>query len=176
MRWWVYILLPFHLLAQETYNDCVTIEPQSYQVPYDADKEYFWSITNGEVISTFDNTITVQWPDSAGEYLISVYTTRFGCEGDTSYYQVSINSCPYATLFFPNSFTPNGDGINEQYNVGGKSVDDIEYIAIYNRWGQRIFEAYSNIPWDGTGSPIGVYTINVFIKNNRYIRPITLVR
>ena len=176
MRWWVYILLPFHLLAQETYNDCVTIEPQSYQVPYDADKEYFWSITNGEVISTFDNTITVQWPDSAGEYLISVYTTRFGCEGDTSYYQVSINSCPYATLFFPNSFTPNGDGINEQYNVGGKSVDDIEYIAIYNRWGQRIFEAYSNIPWDGNGSPIGVYTINVFIKNNRYIRPITLVR
>ena len=176
MRWWVYILLPFHLLAQETYNDCVTIEPQSYQVPYDADKEYFWSITNGEVISTFDNTITVQWPDSAGEYLISVYTTRFGCEGDTSYYQVSINSCPYATLFFPNSFTPNGDGINEQYNVGGKSVDDIEYIAIYNRWGQRVFEAYSNIPWDGNGSPIGVYTINVFIKNNRYIRPITLVR
>ena len=176
MRWWVYILLPFHLLAQETYNDCVTIEPQSYQVPYDADKEYFWSITNGEVISTFDNTITVQWPDSAGEYLISVYTTRFGCEGDTSYYQVSINSCPYATLFFPNSFTPNGDGINEQYNVGGKSVDDIEYIAIYNRWGQRIFEAYRNTPWDGNGSPIGVYTINVFIKNNRYIRPITLVR
>ena len=176
MRWWVYILLPFHLLAQETYNDCVTIEPQSYQVPYDANKEYFWSITNGEVISTFDNTITVQWPDSAGEYLISVYTTRFGCEGDTSYYQVSINSCPYATLFFPNSFTPNGDGINEQYNVGGKSVDDIEYIAIYNRWGQRIFEAYSNTPWDGNGSPIGVYTINVFIKNNRYIRPITLVR
>ena len=176
MRWWVLILLPFHLLAQETYNDCEGMQPQSYQVDYDADKNYYWSISNGDVISTFNNTITVQWPDSAGEYFISVYTMRFGCEGDTSRYQVVIDPCPYATLFFPNSFTPNGDGINEQYSVGGKSVDDIEYIAIYNRWGQRIFEANSNIPWDGNGSPIGVYTINVFIKNNRFIRPITLVR
>ena len=176
MKWWVFILLPFHLLAQETYNDCVTTEPQSYQVPYDADKVYFWSISNGEVVSTFDNTITVQWPDSAGEYFISVYTTRFGCEGDTSQYQVSITSCPYATLFFPNSFSPNGDGINDQYIVGGKSVDEIEYLAIYNRWGQRIFESMSNVPWNAEGYPIGVYTINVFIKNNRFIRPITLVR
>jgi len=176
MRWWVLILLPFHLLAQETYNDCESIQPQSYQVDYDADKNYYWSISNGDVISTFNNTITVQWPDSAGEYFISVYTMRFGCEGDTSQYQVVIDPCPYTTLFFPNSFTPNGDGINEQYSVGGKSVDDIEYIAIYNRWGQRVFEATSNIPWDGNDSPIGVYTINVFIKNNRFIRPITLVR
>ena len=177
MRWWVLLLLlPVHLLAQETYNDCEVIQPLSYQVDYDADKNYYWSISNGDVISTFNNTITVQWPDSAGEYFISVYTMRFGCEGDTSQYQVVIDPCPYATLFFPNSFTPNGDGINEQYSVGGKSVGDIEYIAIYNRWGQRIFEANSNIPWDGNDSPIGVYTINVFIKNNRFIRPITLVR
>ena len=176
MRWWVLILLPVHLLAQETYNDCEVTQPQSYQVDYDADKNYYWSISNGDVISTFNNTITVQWPDTAGEYFISVYTVRFGCEGDTSRYQVVIDPCPYATLFFPNSFSPNGDGINEQYSVGGKSVDDIEYIAIYNRWGQRIFEASSNVSWDGIDAPIGVYTINVFIKNNRFVRPITLIR
>ena len=176
MRWWVLILLPLHLLAQETYNDCAIIQPQSYQVDYEADKIYYWSISHGDIISTSSNTITVQWPDSAGDYLISVYTTRFGCDGDTSEYQVSITPCPYATLFFPSSFTPNGDGINEQYNVGGRSVDDIEYIAIYNRWGQRIFEANSNMPWDGKDNPIGVYTINVFIKNNRFVRPITLIR
>jgi len=176
MRWWVFILLPFHLLAQETYDDCVSIPQQSYQVSYDADKNYYWSISSGEIVSTFNNTITIQWPDSAGQYLISVYTTRFGCEGDTSHYQVVIDPCPYATLYFPNSFTPNGDNNNELYKVGGKSADEIEYIAIYNRWGQRVFQANSNIPWDGKDSPIGVYTINVFIKNNRFVRPITLVR
>ena len=176
MKWWVFILLPFHLLAQETYNDCVTIEPQSYQVNYDADKNYYWSISSGEVVSTFDNIITIQWPDTAGEYVISVYTTRFGCEGDTSHYQVVIDPRPYATLFFPTSFTPNGDNTNELYEVGGKSADEIEYIAIYNRWGQRVFESNGNMPWDGRDNPIGVYTINVFIKNNRFVRPITLVR
>ena len=97
MKWWVFILLPFHILAQETYNDCVPIEPQSYQVNYDADKNYYWSISSGEIVSTFDNTITIQWPDTAGEYFISVYTTRFGCEGDTSHYQVVIDPCPYPT-------------------------------------------------------------------------------
>ena len=106
MRWWVLILLPLHLLAQETYNDCAIIQPQSYQVDYEADKIYYWSISHGDIISASSNTITVQWPDSAGDYLISVYTTRFGCDGDTSEYQVSISPCPYATLFFPSSFTP----------------------------------------------------------------------
>ncbi len=176
MKWWVFILLPLHLLAQETYDDCVSIPPQSYQVNYDADKIYYWSISRGDIISVSSNTITVQWPDSAGDYLISVYTTRFGCDGDTSHYQVVIDPCPYATLFFPTSFTPNGDNTNELYEVGGKSADEIEYIAIYNRWGQRVFESNGNMPWDGRDNPIGVYTINVFIKNNRFVRPITLVR
>ena len=160
MRWWVCIILPFHLLAQDTYDDCATLSPQTYQVSYDANKEYYWSISNGQVVSILDNTITVQWPDTVGEYLISVYTTRFGCEGDTSSYQVVIDPCPYATLFFPSSFTPNKDGVNETYFVGGKSADNIEYITIYNRWGNIIFEADGNIPWTGNNCAAGVYVVS----------------
>ena len=176
MRWWVLILLPFHLLAQETYNDCEILQPQSYQVDYEADKIYYWSITRGDIISALDNTIIVQWPDSAGDYLITVFTTRFGCDGDTSDYQVVINPCPYATLFFPSSFTPNKDGINETYFVGGKSADNIEYITIYNRWGNRIFEADGNIPWTGDECAAGVYVVSVFVNNNRFTRKVTLIR
>jgi len=182
MRWWVFILLPFHILAQETYDNCVDIPVKNYQVEYDADKDYYWHIlgpgTNGfySPISSNGNMLSVYWPDSVGTYIIAVYTTRFGCEGDTSYHEVTITECPYATLFFPNSFTPNGDNINEVYQISGKSVDDIEYISIYNRWGQIVFEADSNMPWDGEDSPIGIYTVNVLIKNNRFVRPITLVR
>ena len=60
--------------------------------------------------------------------------------------------------------------------MGGKSADMIEYFAVYNRWGQRIFESNYNTPWDGGKCPVGVYTINVFVKNNRYIRSVTLIR
>ena len=176
MRWWVFILLPFQLLAQETYDNCLEIPQQTYQVAYDADKLYYWWVSGGEITSTADNTATIQWPDSVGTYIISVYTTRFGCEGDTSYHEVIVENCIYAQLFFPNSFTPNGDGVNEVYQVKGKSADEIEYFAVYNRWGQRVYEANSNIPWDGVGCQVGVYTINVFVRNNRYVRTVALVR
>tara|TARA_B100000902_G_scaffold346808_1_gene353739 strand:+ start:467 stop:997 length:531 start_codon:yes stop_codon:yes gene_type:complete len=176
MRWWVFILLPFHLLAQETYDNCIEIPQQTYSVNYDADKLYHWWVSGGEITSQVDNTITIQWPDSAGTYVIQAWTTRFGCEGDTSYHEIVIKNCIYAQLFFPNSFTPNKDGVNEVYQVKGRSADEIEYFAIYNRWGQRIFEAFENTYWDGEGCPTGIYTLNVFVKNNRYVKNITLIK
>ena len=176
MKLWVLILLPFNLLAQEIYDNCLEIPPQTYQVEYDANKEYYWEISGGEITSTLDNIITIQWPVDIGTYIISAYTTRFGCEGDTSYHEITIEDCIYTQLFFPSSFTPNGDGVNEMYEIKGRSADDIEYFAIYNRWGQRIFEAFENTYWDGKDCQIGMYTLNVFVKNNRYIRNITLVR
>jgi len=176
MRWWVLILLPFHLLAQESYFNCEDIAPQNYQVSYDADKVYYWNISDGEIIYNNSNSITVQWPDSIGTYIISVYTTRFGCEGDTSYHGVQIEECPYLQLFFPNSFTPNGDNHNEVYQVGGQSADKIEYITIYNRWGDKIFEADSNKPWDGKNCQIGIYTYSVRTHNQHYTGQISLIR
>ncbi len=176
MKWWVLLILPFHLLAQESYFNCEDLTPQNYQVSYDANKVYYWNISDGEIISNNSNSMTVQWPDSIGTYIISVYTTRFGCDGDTSYHEITIEDCPYMQLFFPNSFTPNGDNHNEVYQVKGRSADEIEHITIYNRWGEKIFEADGNVPWNGKNSPIGMYTINVFVNNNRYVRPITLIR
>ena len=176
MKWWVLILLPFNLLAQETYDNCVTIASQTYQVEYDADKEYFWSISSGHVVSTTDNTITIQWPTSAGEYVISVHTTRFGCEGDTSRYQVVIQECPYMQLFFPNSFTPNQDNHNETFYVHGADGDEIESMIIYNRWGERIYETTSNEPWDGKNCQIGIYTYSIRTHNQHYTGQISLIR
>jgi len=176
MKWWVFILLPFHLLAQETYDNCVTVASQTYQVEYDADKEYFWSISNGQVVSTISNTITIQWPDSAGEYVISVYTTRFGCEGDTSHYQVVIESCPYLQIFVPNSFTPNEDNHNETFYVHGAGGVEIESMIIYNRWGEKIYETTSNEPWDGKNCQIGIYTYSIRTHNQHYTGQVSLIR
>ena len=182
MKWWVFILLPFHLLAQETYNNCVDIPAQTYQVSYDANKIYHWYIlgpeTNGfyAPVSTNGNTLSIYWPNLIGTYTIAVYTTRFGCEGDTSYYEVIIKDCPYTQLFIPNSFTPNGDNHNDFFFVHGQDKDEVIYFVIFNRWGQRIYEVYNNTPWDGEGHQIGTYTYLIKILNKHFTGTVDLIR
>jgi len=176
MKWLVYILLPLQLFAQETYTNCGDMVPQEYQVSYDVDKTYYWDISQGQIIYDQDNSITVQWPDSIGTYIISVYTTRFGCEGDTSYHEVIVEECPYLQIFIPNSFTPNEDNNNETFYVRGADGDKIESMMIFNRWGHRVYETTNNTPWDGKGCQTGVYGYSIRTHNQHYTGQINLVR
>ena len=64
--------------------------------------------------------------------------------------------CAEPFVFVPNAFTPNGDGLNDQLRVDGNQITEM-YLAIYNRWGERIFEATNQSQtWDGTfeGKPL----------------------
>ena len=56
----------------------------------------------------------------------------------------------------PNVFTPNGDGINDIWKFSEENLKGMKefHISIYNRWGQKVYETYSqeeavNIGWDG---------------------------
>ena len=55
-------------------------------------------------------------------------------------------------FYAPNSFTPNGDGINDLFQPFGRAVDLKSYdLQIFDRWGQTIFGASDPaIGWDGT--------------------------
>jgi gliding motility-associated-like protein len=176
MRWWVFILLPFSLLAQETYVNCGDLTPQNYQVNFDADKVYYWDISGGEITYSNGNSITIQWPDSTGTYVISAYTTRFGCEGDTSYYEIIIKDCPYLQLFIPNSFTPNGDNYNETFYVHGADKEEIKSFVIYDRWGEIIHEVDDNTPWEGKNCQIGVYSYSVRTHNQHFTGTVHLIK
>ena len=59
-------------------------------------------------------------------------------------------------LFYPNVFSPNGDGINDLFTVlPGPGVRRILAVAIFDRWGNSIFERNdcgpngTDCPWDG---------------------------
>ena len=49
-------------------------------------------------------------------------------------------------------------------------------MSIYNRWGNRVFEADGNTPWTGDDCAAGVYVVSVFVNNNRFTRKVTLIR
>ena len=59
MKWWVFLLLPFSLLGQETYVNCGDLTPQNYEVNFDADKVYYWDISGGTITYSNDNGLTV---------------------------------------------------------------------------------------------------------------------
>jgi len=67
----------------------------------------------------------------------------------TVHVNVYTSGCSEKDFFVPNSFTPNGDGLNDILYVRGNKVLDMTFM-IYNRWGELIFESNNqNIGWDG---------------------------
>ncbi|HEX5624781.1 MAG TPA: gliding motility-associated C-terminal domain-containing protein, partial [Saprospiraceae bacterium] len=53
----------------------------------------------------------------------------------------------------PNVFSPNGDGINDLFNiVTDRSVAIIDLLQIFDRWGNQVYEARNFLPGDSAGS------------------------
>ncbi len=93
------------------------------------------------------------------QYRLSAKTPT-GCEAiDT----INIKAFAYADIFVPNAFSPNGDGKNDLLKAVPVGMKTFKYLAIYDRYGTRVFYTTdAGIGWDGkTGS--GVYNTGNFV-------------
>ena len=73
------------------------------------------------------------------------------------------------TLYMPNTFTPNGDGINDQLELTGTNIN-VTNFWIFNRWGEEIYTQEMPVnAWDGSykGQPCpdGLYVVKVRYEN-----------
>lgn len=61
-------------------------------------------------------------------------------------------------LEVPNVFTPNGDGINDQFEIRGLTAYPENQLIIFNRWGNEVMRTapYRN-DWDGANLSEGTY-------------------
>jgi len=69
--------------------------------------------------------------------------------------------CEDATLFVPNSFTPNENGVNDLFKAEGNLITDY-HLQVYNRWGELLYDTHDiNAGWDGSfrksNCPMDVY-------------------
>lgn len=78
---------------------------------------------------------------------------------------VVIDISPIVLVFFPNAFTPNGDGLNDTFFPKGyfSNIDAYE-LSVWNRWGEKIFSTQNaetgwngNVDNEGVVCPSGVY-------------------
>ena len=118
-----------------------------------------------------DGNVGYQWEpaeyvDSPSSYQVEVspdQTTIFNVSG-------FVESCEYfdqvivtvgSVVDVPNSFSPNGDNINDTWNITGLDAYPGTIVTLYDRWGQPVFRHVGNLDWDGTYSgqdaPIGTY-------------------
>lgn len=108
-----------------------------------------WAPANG--LTRLDIPNPVVSPTETTTYRVTV-SNDAGCESTMEITIDVLNE-----LRIPTGFTPNGDGYNDVWNIGGvANYPDIS-VEVYNRWGALLFysEGYDT-PWDGqfNGSPL----------------------
>lgn len=116
--------------------------------------------------------------------MLTVKNQISGCE-NTVDNPVVVNAFE-SLLEAPNTFTPNGDGSNDEFRVVYRSIKKYK-ILIFNRWGRKVYESSNPAEgWDGsignTQASPGVYFYTIeaegYNKNEKYSLqgPIHLIR
>lgn len=120
-----------------------------------------------------------------GIYTVSV-VNDYGCQWkDTVEIEAATEECPEPSVYIPNIFSPNGDGINDFFEVYGNDIAALT-VQVFDRWGKMVFYSTSlDAQWDGerNGKPMNTavfaYLVNVTYSNGiqeEYSGNVTLVR
>lgn len=132
-----------------------------------------WTPTGSIVRSNYPG-ITVK-PKETTEYTVVVKNAG-GCKTTDKVTVFVI--CNGSNVFIPNTFSPNGDGVNDVFYPRGSGLFSIRSFRIFNRWGEVMYEKNGFMPndasagWDGRhngqvlNTDVFVYTIEIICDNS----------
>lgn len=115
---------------------------------------YSWTAT--DTLGCTDCRITTLVPQRSQTVSVAV-SNQYGCTASDSM-QIRVQQCDPASVFIPNTFTPNGDGTNDVLYVRSRTLARVESFRIFDRWGGMVYEGKDlEHGWDGTvnGTPAG---------------------
>jgi gliding motility-associated-like protein len=120
---------------------------------------------------------------STGQTSASIEVTQPGIYSVTTTYNICTlddetaigDDCP-GQIFIPNVFSPNGDGLNDFFEITFVNLEYLD-ISIYDRWGKFVYSSGDkNFKWNGTrnGKPLpeGAYYYHVNYKFNTNENPL----
>ncbi len=127
---------------------------------WDVDDVYESDLTDFSKIFTDSGNIKIS--------LLAV--NQWGCRDSTAQYIFVIDTF---IIFIPNTFSPNYDGINDEFKVGGLGIRNME-MSIYNRWGEKLFyrkDDSNSFTWDGSylGETVqeGTYMFTILARDQK---------
>lgn len=132
-------------------------------------------LPDGRVITNLSQE-TLTFEDTGTYELIHIAFNQFGCS-DTIIQNIIIDAP--VNLFIPSAFTPNGDGVNDEFFMSITGITAFE-ISIFNRWGQMVFQSNDqSYIWNGNVSNIygkpsdsGSYSYRVKVRTKENARDI----
>ncbi|HMP21964.1 MAG TPA: PKD domain-containing protein [Ferruginibacter sp.] len=148
----------------DCYNDTVQLQVTGADT-------YLW--TSG-ILPLQLNSNTIANPVSVTQqerwYYVTGTSTITGCSSRDSIFITAFEATKPA-FYAPNSFTPNGDGLNDCYRVITTGTPNQFELSIHNRYGQKVFTTQNpNDCWDGTfkgkKQDPGNFVVYIWIKNN----------
>lgn len=138
-----------------------------------------WSYDFDDPNSGTANYSNEQYPwhsftDTGYFHVQLVVMNNYGCS-DTTWQDMYIK--PFPQLYFANSFTPNGDGLNEEFVIKGHDYNWQSFeIIIFDRWGKAVFQSNDiNYSWNGKvfnngdHCPAGNYVFIIYIKDKESV-------
>jgi gliding motility-associated-like protein len=131
-----------------------------------------WQWSPAEGLSCTDCPEPWLMPLQSGEYQLLVQD-QYGCIATASVAVIVDASQP--NLYAPNAFSPNDDGVNDQWTLyPGPAIDNILALDIYDRWGGSVWQlpagaaGFPLTGWDGeiAGQPAaaGIYVWSAQIR------------
>jgi gliding motility-associated-like protein len=184
------LLLPvtFRVDGQPAVPDTVCAgQTIHYFVEGDHGSTYSWSI-DGELQPGYTNSQFEYTWKTDNKYLLEVqeYSAE-GCPGPVRSEVVFVIGCPVPPgvyLSISRAFSPNGDLVNDVWNIGNTGFYPKLEITIFNRWGQLVWKSARGypVPWDGRSNgaslPIDSYHYVIDLHNGSkpIIGTITIVR
>lgn len=164
----ILLLLGLNVGAQQTIELCPNVNTTfTYNSDAGIEGTYTWVVESDIFVG---NPFTYTWKKE-GQYKINLsFTSEFGCI-DTLSYDVIVIPCENTYMYAPNTFSPNGDGLNDVFNFYGYNYKNAK-LFIYNRWGDLIYQS-DGTGWDGTygGSPcqqdVYVYMVQWYDSKNK---------
>jgi gliding motility-associated-like protein len=139
------------------------------QVSGDNISGIFW--TPSDYLDDPSKLNPVASPPASMTYTLNV-TSSTGCTNSTDEVFVKV----YEKLVIPNTFSPNGDGINDLWNIIAVDTYANPKVKVMNRYGRLVFESSGyERPWNGKlgneDVPSGVYYYMINLEPG--IKPLT---
>jgi gliding motility-associated-like protein len=170
-----------HAVFDVKYLDHSTV--QFIDLSYTNIAKWNWDFGTGLDFSEFQNP-QFTFPDT-GKYTVRLIVSDQDKCTDTI--SNTLISYPPFNFYIPNAFTPDGDGLNDQFSGVGEGFVNYQ-MSIYNRWGEEIFETEKyNEKW-GTGLrgtldriPIDVYVYKIVVttpilERKEFVGRVTVIR